>query len=846
MNDSATTAAAPGPLFGWFPLLVVPVNVRVAACLAAGIALGAVLPIRPAGFLVMALLWAIVAAILTRRRSESTATFSVLVMFLVLGVCRWQIEQPYPGHTQLSDLCQKSPARTIVRLRAIVSSVPVIREASVTVFERQDGQPPQTRFQASILSLVTPTNEVRLTGECRVYVSGDATQSVSSGDEVLITGQLDWPKSVGNPGEFDFRSYLIQQRIAGLIYVRHPASVRVIRAARWWNVRRWISFLRQDARRVIVGSVHPDVQGVALALLLGNRYQLPSETEAAFTASGTMHLLAISGLHVGILCIFLLRTMNVLLVSRRRAMLMTAGICVIYAMMTDLRPSVVRATVFFVVFVAAEFSGRRVHVSGLLSVTAIIMLLVQPELVFNTGAWLSFLSVAALGWFARQSPPDLFKRDAPLDADSLPARLAKIGTGIRDGLRFRSRQMLFVLAVTTPLVARTFHVVSPVGLVVNLLLIPAMAGTLCMGFVTLFAGLLLPVAAGVPGALFSWLLMCLTGAVDRAADIPGGHVYIADLPWWCVPAYYVSILTVLMLQPSVFRTVAVCAAMMSIGAGFVFPHSPQSVGELHVTVLDVGHGSAAVVEVGERVLLLDAGALNRGERAADAICRFLWYRGQRRLHAVVLSHADMDHYNALPGLLDRFPIAEIVTTRDFVTSPSPAVQAVIELAGRHRIPVRVAADGDSCEVAGAHIQLRQADVSKLSSDADDNEKSLVVSLRYGGRHVVVPGDIEGGGLEQLLPKLGRVDLLVSPHHGSKASNTSQLATALQPQQVFVSARTSAGRPHLENVFAAAQAVHFTSDVGAIHAIVRDDGRVRVTTFRPANDTLSAQVRPFTE
>jgi competence protein ComEC len=395
------------------------------------------------------------------------------------------------------------------------------------------------------------------------------------------------------------------------------------------------------------------------------------------------------------------------------------------------------------------------------------------------------------------------------------------------------------LAITTPLVAATFHVVSPIGLIVNLLLIPAMAFALCAGFLTLFAVLLLPQLALIPGAVFSGLLMVLTWAVDRTAQIPAGHIYIADLPVWTVPVYYVLILAVMIQQSSVGKTIFAVAAMSVVATACLMSSSVERSSDLHLTVLDIGHGSAAVLEFDNYVLLLDAGALNRGEQAADIICGFLWSRGIRQVNGVVLSHADMDHYNAFPGLPGRLPIAEIITTRDFVASPSPSVQGILEMIAERAIPVRIATHGDVCNLNGVRIELLQADSSRLPPGTEDNEKSLVVSVRYANRHLVIPGDLEGRGLTQLLPQLGTADVLVSPHHGSRASNTQELAATIQPQEVIVSARSSKGRFHLENVFADAQSVRITSEAGAVRTTVRPDGTLSVSTFRqggwmPAN------------
>ncbi|MCP4507698.1 MAG: ComEC/Rec2 family competence protein, partial [Fuerstiella sp.] len=281
--------------------------------------------------------------------------------------------------------------------------------------------------------------------------------------------------------------FLERRQVCGLFYVKHPAAIRVVTACSTWSLGYWVSELRQQIRSVLVTAVPERVRGIALALLLGNRNQLPSETTNAFIGSGTMHLLAISGLHVGILCAFLLSICHLLVIRRSRALLLTAAVCILYAMITDLRPSVLRATVFFVVFVVAQFVRRNQSLVSLLSVTAIIMVSAQPHLVFNTGAWLSFLSVAALGWVSGRTMPEDVHQDVPADALSAGEKMRDMLSNLSTRLAHRFRQVLSIRALATPVVAATFHVISPVGLIVNVLLIPLTAVTLCAGFVLLAA-----------------------------------------------------------------------------------------------------------------------------------------------------------------------------------------------------------------------------------------------------------------------------------------------------------------------------------------------------------------------
>ncbi|MCP4173141.1 MAG: hypothetical protein GY758_20475, partial [Fuerstiella sp.] len=193
------------------------------------------------------------------------------------------------------------------------------------------------------------------------------------------------------------------------------------------------------------------------------------------------------------------------------------------------------------------------------------------------------------------------------------------------------------------LIAMTFHVISPIGLFINVLLIPVTAFVLCAGFVTLAVGLLLPPLATLPGVCFSGMLQTLSELITLTAGVQTGHIYIPDLPLWFAPIFYGMMILLLSFQHSQVQKAAVSGLYVTIILGFAVAHLQRQPDGLRCTILDIGHGNATVVELSDgRVILVDAGALNRGQRAADIVCGYLWTHGYDSLSEIVISHADAD------------------------------------------------------------------------------------------------------------------------------------------------------------------------------------------------------------
>ena len=483
----------------------------------------------------------IAAAALLDARSRSTfATVSLFLAAVLLGTALWALRQQKIYADDIRHI-GAAPDET-VRVTGVISSIPAEQTVrSVPRLAAGGSANIQTTFHLRLLELLAADRRLPVSGTLRTVVSGTSAGLPRWGEQVQITGRLETAFPVNNPGEFDYQSFLRHQSVSGVLSVEHPAAIVAVRLHPGWSPRGLITDLRRSMSWLIEREVAPRVRPLAEALLLGNRGHLDPAVERDFIASGTMHLLAISGLHVGILWLFLIRLMNLLLVSRTRGMLLAVACCAVYAILTDLRPSVLRATVFMGLYVVAQLVNREVRMQSLIGNTALLLILTDPGIAFDVGAWLSFLAVAALGWVSDQGPQE-HRGDLPPDALTWSDRGREILRLARARLGLRYRQTVAVTVFATPLVASLFHVVSAVSVVINLLLIPLTGCVMICGFVFLAAGLLLPAVGSLIGVIFSVLLALLNDLVVLAAGLGASHMTIPDLPNWFLVGYYVLLL----------------------------------------------------------------------------------------------------------------------------------------------------------------------------------------------------------------------------------------------------------------------------------------------------------------
>ncbi|MBL8818811.1 MAG: ComEC/Rec2 family competence protein [Planctomyces sp.] len=688
----------------------------------------------------------------------------------------------------------------------------------------------QTTFLADLTTIAASDGPVDASGIVRVFVSGQCPD-IRWGDQIQITGRFDGGQLPENPGEFDYGQLLDRQGISGAIYVRHSMAVRRLAPVADWAPKKLLTDFREEAVFLLKAHLSKDAAPLAEALLLGNRGHLSPQMEREYIATGTMHLLAISGLHVGILYVFLIRLFHVLMLPGNRAMALAAAVCFAYAVLTDLRPSVMRSAIFIVLVVVAQIWNRRLRMQVLIGNVAVILILLDPGIVYDIGAWLSFVAVGALGWVSHLSPVKQEHSTLPLTDFTLTERLTRWTAYLKRESARHARQMAAVTCLSGPIVATQFHVVSVISFAANAILIPLTAVAMVLGFVFIGMGMVLPESTLLFSKPLELSLWVMNEVVSAAASVPFGWLSLPDFPPWYCPVYYLVLTLAALSSISAIRRVAWTGVAFMILGGLGLGLAAPVHQDLRMTVLSVGHGNAVVMEAPDgRVMLFDSGALRRSERAADLICRFLWSRGHRQIDGLIISHADMDHYNALPGILGRMPVGAVYTSRDFARTGTDSINWLLRHAHKSGSRLTLANDGDRASFGGVNVRFLQAD---HESDWTDNERSLVAIVEFAGRTICLPGDLEGRGQELLLKRIPEVNVLVSPHHGSPAANPETMFEALKPQTVIVSGDDIDHLEALQSKAGDATEVLHTGESGAITICIEESGsRIQVFSHLP--------------
>lgn len=660
---------------------------------------------------------------------------------------------------------------------------------------------------------------------------------IRSGDRVRIFGTLVAISGPTNPGQFDFREFYRNEGKAAVLHAFQPEAVEVIQAVGNWTGTRLLSSLRRKMNDITWQSVPPEQAGLASAVLLGNREQLTVSRRELFLLTGTVHLLAISGLHVGILAGVFFFFFRIGLIRRETCLWATIVFVCFYAWLVEFRAPVSRATILIALLCVGRLKGQPILSFNWLAAAACLVLLINPSDLFQIGPQLSFLAVATISfgrqWIFWPLPSDPIKR---LIANTRPFHVRTVyWLGRQMRAAFLVSGLIWLVAM--PIVAYRFNLVAPVALLVNPLLLLPIAVALYSGLGVLSFGWFSAPLASLCGSICGWSLGLIEQMIALANALPFSHSWTAGPPRLSVACFYGGVFFL-----AVFPRTRVSAKwfLLFIFMWLVFAWGvPDTMREarqrrvehnLAVTFVDVGHGTSILIELPDgRNMLYDAGSLGSPTFGARNIASVLWSNRIEHLDAIVLSHADVDHFNAVPELCEKFSVGVVYMSGVMRGDDSPTIKRLIDELDAHNVRIDSLARGD--RLLGKFCNIDVLSPPVFGTNDSDNSNSVVVLVSYESSRILLTGDLESTGLELLLSGVPiDVDVLLVPHHGSIHSSPDKLTRWCHPEAVVISGSSKRISTDVESIFEQAGATVFRTDRdGAVRFEIAKSG-FQVTPF----------------
>lgn len=602
---------------------------------------------------------------------------------------------------------------------------------------------------AGTASFLLQAESIEIDGEtrrCHVKFFARWRHAVEFGDEVRLFGTAERVGEPRNPGEFNMRSYLARQDVRRELIVRyaengmvlsHTGGNLILRAAQ--KSRDWMqAVLSRDLED------SPDVTGSINGMVLGLRHQTPEDIEEPFQQTGTLHLFAVAGLHVGIVARLLWIVATVARLPRKWATALIIPALLFYSAVTGLHTSSVRAAVMSAVLLAGFLVERKVFALNTLAAAATLILCWNTNELFSVGFQLSFSVVAAIVVLADPTYRFLRRRFAPdpfLPRNLLGARRRVVGHSL--SWLARAGSVSFAAWIgSLPLMLWYYYLVTPISLLANLVVVPIAFFVLAGGLMSLVAAPLSTWLSVVFNNANWFLTKIILGAVHLFAQIPGGHSYI-EHPHW----------------PG--------RAMMEI------------------TALDLKSGGALHVRTTEGEWLIDAGSLRDYDRV---VRQYLRARGVNRLDGLVLTHGDGSHIGGASGALLDFHPRQLIDTA--LPDRSRIHRKLIAELTRDGGSRKLFAAGDEFDLS-REVRARILFPPRGFEGEKADDQALVLQLAVSGKPLVLIMSDSGVATEEFLlknhPDL-RAEIILKGQHHSGFSGSDAFLALVQPRVIVATSR----------------------------------------------------------
>jgi competence protein ComEC len=577
------------------------------------------------------------------------------------------------------------------------------------------------------------------------------------GDELKLSGTAEPIAPPRNPGEFDVHAYLARHDIRRMLFVRYTENGTLIQHGGGNPILCAAQMSRKWMQKALCRGLEnaPEVDTFLSGIVLGLRHQAPENIEEPFQQTGTLHLFAVAGLHVGIVAALLWMLATLGRLPRKTAAAVIIPLLFFYAAVTGLHVSSVRAATMASILVGGLFFERKVFLANSLAAAAFFILCWNTNQLFSTGFQLSFAVVGAIVLFA--DPFFRFlQRPGAVDPFLPRSLLRGRRRWIHTGYEWVCGAVSVSLAAwvgSLALILWYFHLVTPISLLANLVVVPIAFFVLAVALLSLLATPLLPWVALVFNNANWTLAKLVIGVVNLFAQIPGGHFYVDPSGWG--------------------------------------EHSSAK-----ITVLDLGAGGAVHLQTGGANWLFDCGS----KRSYDRIVRqYLQWAGVNRLTGLVLTHGDSLHIGGVMELLRDYPSVHLID------NPEPDRSLVHRRLSRmlrglnHRGPKPAAlVAGDNFHLSRnvtAHVLFPPRRFAAATAD----DQALVIRLSIAPDTFVLFMSDSGAETERALLGNGsdlKSQILVKGQHHTGVSGSDAFLDAVRPRLIIA---TSTQFPERERI-----------------------------------------------
>lgn len=804
--------------------------------LISGILLGNAWPGKNLLFSIIALLPAFFLTIQIIRKK--TSIFQPLLLFICFG---YLLIQPWNNLTLPSGHVLHHADDEKKTITGTIQETPISKHH-------------QLQFILATETIGHGEHKIQILGKLRVTLSSPIP-SIQTGDRVILKGKIRPIRNFNNPGGFDYKKHMAFKGIQASVYVQGD-QLQILERNQISKAELFIESLREKISNHIDHSSSGEPQQILKALILGNCSGISDSLLESFNRSGVRHILDVSGLHIGIIAsnsflLFsaILSCFTILLWKarvRKIAALLSIFPVLFYGVLAGMAPSTQRAVIMVITFLLTFPMEKEHDMINTISIAAFVILIIFPPSLFSISFQLSFAAVLSIVY-------GLSKMEWP-----------RFQPEKRWQIFLQKIFLLFMVSFfatlgTMPIVLYYFNQISLIGIIANLIAVPVIdLIVLPLEFLSIIV--ILPVYPALSSICIQFCGFILSWAIDII------H-FLANLPFSAIKTITPNLLEIIcfyilfwcalnLIKKPIHpdnrnhlftrkKTVQMLAGIISVillADVFYWMNTRFFHDDLRVHVLDVGQGSSVLLEIPNGyTILIDGGGFSDNkafDMGASVVAPFLWRKKISTIDTVVLSHPDSDHMNGLLFITQHFNVQNFWSTNDKATSNTffELQKIISEKRINHPLFQELP---DSNIINGVEIRILHPKKDFLShgkKPGDLNNNSLVLKVTYKNHSFLFPGDLTAKGEKKLVQAHEcnlQSTVLLSPHHGSRSSNSELFLSAVKPEYAIISAgwKNRFGMPHqavLDRYKSSGYHIYRTDENGCVTMTTNGDSLAIVT------------------
>ena len=570
---------------------------------------------------------------------------------------------------------------------------------------------------------------------------------------------------------------------------------------------------------------NPDNLALIKGLTLGKRELISREILEAFKNTGTFHVLAISGLHIGLLGFIFFFFFQLMRLSRKVSAILAIPFITIYALMVlsnGFRPSVIRAALMMVCFFIGVVLERERNILNVLSFAALVILIFNPLMLFEIGFQLSFMGVLAL----------------IVLTPKIAAWVQRIFPKVNEKAIIFFSGAIAIQLGSIPIIALYFNITTPVAILANLLVIPLLGLILKVSFCAILSGLLYLPLAKIFSAANGLLLSALIRTVKLFTQVPFAAQEVYTPTPLIIAGYYIFFLGAFFhkelknLKIGMKKLIFIILIALNV---FIWAQAIQLKPEvLQVNFVDVGQGDAIFIQFPKGGnLLIDGGKIGGGRKKLKP---YLWKKGIQKIDVLLLTHPDADHVGGLIPILKGFRVGMVLDPG--LVHTSSLYQEFLELIDKKNVPYELIGQGD--KIRGFYrmtIQALHPSLPLLTGRGHLNNNSVVLLVEYGKVRFLFTADISEEGEKRIMERNNELEahVLKVPHHGGRSSACRSFIELVNPEIAVICCgkNNPYGHPHPETLklYENFETRIYRTDRNGTVAIRTDGEDIRIQTER---------------